>query len=256
MCPVVGRVFELLSVDAQDFVDVNVGALLVDLGVVGTESVERGAVHFLDPRTGADFVSYVIDTSFLSEAACQAIAIQNRKDNSLVRLHSVHLGTVSPLDTQADRLVRFEVVAVLGNHGLVDEGELESGRAVFVRYRSVLCYPISERSGGYVQDLIATMFRMFAIATAACTSGFNNKPDGYQADRDPNGMRPCPSIRPPFLPPNGYITQPRPCYDPQTPGKDGTPPSTPRAVWPQSFNERASYPEQLLNCTPARYGTG
>lgn len=51
----------------------------------------------------------------------------------LVLHNSVNLGAVVLLNTEANGLVRLEVVAVLRHGIFVDEGELESGNAVSVR---------------------------------------------------------------------------------------------------------------------------
>ena len=47
------------------------------------------------------------------------------KFDVLVLDNSVNLGAVVLLDTEADRLVRLEVVAVVRHDGFVDESELE-----------------------------------------------------------------------------------------------------------------------------------
>ena len=48
----------------------------------------------------------------------------------LVLNNSVYLGAVVLLDTEADRLVRLEVVAVVRHDGFVDESELEGGDTI------------------------------------------------------------------------------------------------------------------------------
>lgn len=52
--PVVAGVAKLVGINAKHLVDVNVGALGVDLGIVGPERVGRDTVDFLNPLTGAD----------------------------------------------------------------------------------------------------------------------------------------------------------------------------------------------------------
>lgn len=57
LSPVECRVGEFLSVDAKNLVDVDVGAALVDLGVVGPKCFIRDTVYALDPSAGAEILA-------------------------------------------------------------------------------------------------------------------------------------------------------------------------------------------------------
>lgn len=91
------------------------------MGVVGNQRRVRDTVRLLDPLAGA---------------ASQPRSFDGSEKDPLVSNDRVDLCAVVALDTEADLLVRLEVVAALRDGGLVNEGELVRRDAVFVRWES------------------------------------------------------------------------------------------------------------------------
>lgn len=131
---------KVVRVDTKDLSDIDVGAAVVDLGVVGNEGRVGDTIRLLDPFAGATCQQSPRSSS---STETDRRSGQKRGHDSLVSNNSVDLCAVVSLDTETDLRVGHEVVTVFRDGGLVDEGELVCRNTVFMR--CMLANPVEVR---------------------------------------------------------------------------------------------------------------